>query len=261
MTFDHLLPCNWVEIKMLIENRRYPMQLSHNDGIHHINVSHIVRSLAGALTTVFVLLYFIRCSVMDLNIVPTGSMIPTIVEGDQIIVNKLAYDFKLPFSYKSLITWDKPHRGDIVVFTAPMREVLMVKRVVGLPGDLVTMLGNRLYINGQPIAYEITDAAGKDRSASKRKFYQQLLIENLCGYKHAIILSPSPSFEDTFDPVIIPPKYYFLLGDNRDNSADSRYFGPVEHWRIQGRVSLVAASFNPEKDNRPRWKRFLTSLL
>jgi signal peptidase I len=81
---------------------------------------------------------------------------------------------------------------------------------------------------------------------------QRVLIENLSGKKHPIVLTPYQHSKDSFDPVAIPPEYYLMMGDNRDNSADSRYFGPVERWRILGRAAVVAASFNLERDNRPR---------
>ncbi len=236
------------------------LQPNRNHKKRDNNVFLILMSWGAMFFIAFVLISPIRSSIVDWNIIPTESMNPTIVEGDQIFVNKLAYDLKLPFTYRPFYTWNAPHRGDIVVFMAPKKEILMIKRVVGLPGDLVSMRNNRLYINSKPITYEAVDVAEKDLLAPECDWGQRVLIENLSGHKHPIVLTPYQPSKNSFDPIAIPSEYYFMLGDNRDNSADSRYFGPVERWRILGRAAVVAASFNLKRDNRPRWKRFLTSL-
>src|SRR5580698_3599272 len=102
---------------------------------------------------IFVILFAVRSSIADWNIVPSGSMIPTILEGDRIFVNKLAYDLKVPFTTWHLATWSNPQRGDIVVFYSPHDGTRLVKRVVGLPGDTVELRNEQLVINGSPVDY------------------------------------------------------------------------------------------------------------
>src|SRR2546425_11480501 len=94
-----------------------------------------------------------RSAVADYNIVPTGSMKPTIIEGDRIFVNKLAYDLKVPFTTWHIAEWSNPSRGEIVVFDSPRDGVRLVKRVIGIPGDTVQLIENKLYINGEPSIY------------------------------------------------------------------------------------------------------------
>ncbi|MGD9212701.1 MAG: signal peptidase I [Desulfobacteraceae bacterium] len=203
----------------------------------------------------------IRSAIADWNLVPTGSMNPTIVEGDRILVNKLAYDLKLPFTNRHLYTWQNPQRGDIVVFIAPETEIPMVKRVVGVPGDSIFMQDNHLYINGKPVLYENLSEKQKDLLAPECDYFQRVLIENLNGYKHSVILTPYRPSKNSFDPIPIPRDHYLVLGDNRDNSADSRYFGLVKRWRIMGQATTVMISLDLTDDNRPRWKRFFKPLL
>src|SRR5580658_2638822 len=105
------------------------------------------------LVMVFVMLVF-RSAIADWNDVPTGSMKPTIIEGDRVFVNKLAYDLKVPFTTWHIAEWDTPKRGDVVVFFSPADEVRLVKRVVGLPGDQIELRDNQLIVNGKAVDYE-----------------------------------------------------------------------------------------------------------
>src|SRR5687767_15686032 len=119
-------------------------------------VTFVRRQVAPFAFVVLVLLSF-RSSIADWNDVPTGSMNPSILEGDRIFVNKLAYDLKVPFTTWHLAEWGEPKRGDVVVFYAPSDGIRMVKRVVGLPGDTLTLRDNRLYVNGEPADYGDAD--------------------------------------------------------------------------------------------------------
>ncbi len=210
------------------------------------------------LITVLIATSF-KSAVADWNVVPTGSMKPTIVEGDRIFINKLAYDLKLPYTTLRLAAWDDPERGDIVVFYSPLDGTRLVKRVAGVPGDAVRMVNNRLYINGRPAAYEaLSDAAGRTGSGSGTP--QRLYLENLAGRKHPIMTLPGRLSPRSFGPVTVPDGQYFMLGDNRDNSADSRYFGFVPRSAILGRASAVVASLDAKRRYKPRWDRFFTKL-
>src|SRR5215218_3401800 len=117
---------------------------------------HAMRVARPFVFVVLIVLSF-RSSIADWNDVPTGSMKPSIIEGDRIFVNKLAYDLKVPFTTWHLAQWDDPQRGDVVVFYSPQDGVRLVKRVIGVPGDEITLRNNRLYVNGQPATYQPLD--------------------------------------------------------------------------------------------------------
>ena len=196
-----------------------------------------------------------KSAIADWNIVPTGSMKPTIVEGDRVFVNKLAYDLKIPYTTWRIAEWREPQRGEIVVFYSPADNKRLVKRVVGLPGDMIAMLKNRLFINGRYLKYEPINDQSNDKASG-----QSCFMENLTGREHPVMISPYHSPVRSFGPVIVPEGRYFMMGDNRDNSADSRYFGFVDRNRIVGQATAVVASLDINNNYRPRWERFFTKL-
>ena len=201
-----------------------------------------------------------KSAIADWNIVPTGSMKPTIVEGDRIFVNKLAYDLKVPYTTWHLAQWGNPRRGDIVVFYSPENSQRLVKRVIGLPGDTIAMLDNILFVNGVPQGYENWDNAADGVLVDSDFPMNQLFIENLEGRKHPVRLGATGSFMGSFAPVTVPTGNYFMMGDNRNNSADSRFFGFVERRQIVGRATAVVVSLDINNRYRPRWGRFFTKL-
>jgi len=196
-----------------------------------------------------------KSAIADWNIVPTGSMKPTIVEGDRVFVNKLAYDLKIPYTTWRIADWREPQRGEIVVFYSPADNKRLVKRVVGLPGDTIAMLKNILFINGRYLKYEPINDQSNDKASG-----QSCFMENLTGREHPVMISPYHSPVRSFGPVIVPEGRYFMMGDNRDNSADSRYFGFVDRNRIVGQATAVVASLDINNNYRPRWERFFTKL-
>src|SRR5262249_28479773 len=135
-----------------------------------------------------------------------------------------------------------------------------VKRVVGLPGDRLEMRGNLLYVNGEPCQYHDLDAAHHAELADTLRGGDWLGWEVLGGKGHPILLSPDHPAPDTFGPVNVPSGHLFVMGDNRDDSKDSRYFGFVPKKRIIGRVGSVGVSLDPLQANKPRWSRFFQSL-
>ncbi|MBI5388644.1 MAG: signal peptidase I [Verrucomicrobia bacterium] len=201
-----------------------------------------------------------RSSLADWNDVPTGSMKPTILEGDRVWVNKLAYDLKAPFTTWPLAEWGGPTRGDIVVFRSPADEKRLVKRVVGLPGDTVAMTDNHLFINGQSVAYEAMENAVIDQSSAGDPPPHLVATEHLDARKHPVMVTPRINSIRSFGPVRVPAGHYWVMGDNRDNSFDSRYFGFVERRRILGRATAVVASLDRNHHYAPRWERFFTAL-
>ncbi|MCU7841434.1 MAG: signal peptidase I [Candidatus Thiodiazotropha sp. (ex Troendleina suluensis)] len=200
---------------------------------------------------VFVCLMLIfRSAVADWNTVPTGSMKPTILEGDRIFVNKMAYDLRLPFTHISLLKRGDPARGDIIIFDSEVVDKRLVKRVIGLPGDVVAMQQNQLWINGEKLSYQ--DSVAVTGKIDK--------IENLLGVAHWVRRLGHDSRHSSFKPVTVPPNHYLVLGDNRDNSADSRVIGFVPRGEIVGRSRHVVLSLNYDHYYLPRADRFLEQL-
>ena len=198
-----------------------------------------------------ILMSVFRSAVADWNVVPTGSMKPTIVEGDRILVNKMAYDIRIPFTHVSLVKRTDPVRGDIVVFDSEQSGKRLVKRVIGIPGDIVEMKSNVLIINGQNIAYQDIYPSGKGMDK----------VEDLLGIKHIVRIKESEkSYLSTFKPVSVPEGHYLVLGDNRDNSADSRVIGFVPRQEIVGRSRNVVMSLDYENFYLPRSERFFHAL-
>lgn len=192
-----------------------------------------------------------RSAVADWNDVPTGSMQPTIQIGDRIFVNKLAYDLKVPFTTAHIIEWSGPVRGDVVVCYSPADGKRLVKRVVGVPGDAIALRGNVLVVNGQPCLYTQIPAPGqKDVTLLTERF-------GPTDPGHTIRLLPRRLASRNFDPVVVPSDHYLMMGDNRDNSFDSRGFGFVPRSEVLGQATGVVFSFDGAS---ARWERFFSAL-
>lgn len=201
---------------------------------------------------VFVSLMFVfRSAVADWNDVPSGSMQPTIQIGDRILVNKMAYDVRLPFTTTSLIKRADPKRGDIVIFMSEVADNRLVKRVIGVPGDTVAMQHNVLSINGEQLSYQPGTSSTDDA---------EVLTEQLDAIAHQVKLAPYPTGRDSFSAVKVPAGHYLVLGDNRDNSADSRVIGFVPRDEIVGRASSVLFSLDYDNYYLPRSERFFAAL-
>jgi len=208
------------------------------------------------LIIVVVILSALRSSLADWNDVPTQSMEPTILVGDRIAVNKLAYGLKVPFTTWHLAHWDAPQRGEIVVFYSPRDGERMVKRIIGVPGDEIALRDNRLYINGEPVVVEPSTAGEVDASDLTDAYPALFGMERLDDEAHPVMFQPARPAVRSFAPIRVPAGQYLLMGDNRDNSADSRFFGLVPRDRILGRVFGVAISLDKDGSYRPRWGRF-----
>ena len=224
----------------------------------------INRFLRGGGYSVFIALIIatsFKSAIADWYVIPTGSMNPTIVEGDRVFVNKLAYDLKVPYTTWHISEWDAPTRGEIVVFNSPVYGKRLIKRVVGIPEDTVEMQNNQLILNGNKIQYEPVDAFDDAAISFGGNTKQYRLSENLSGTKHPVIMMPKRPAVRSFGPVTVPEGKYLMMGDNRDNSADSRYFGFVDRDLILGHATYIVASLDINNSYRPRWNRFFTKLL
>lgn len=204
------------------------------------------RSVAVA----FVLFLVVRALVVEAFKIPTGSMEGTLLVGDFLLVNKAVYGAEIPGTGVHLPAFAEPHRGDVVVFNPPHEPTKnYVKRLVGEPGDTLEMREKRLYINGREVAepyVRFVDPSGDAMHADMRKWQVPHVVAQTSSY--------APS-RDTWGPIVIPDSSYFVLGDNRDNSEDSRYWGFVGRDQIRGRPWFVYYSFNPAAESDAPWLR------
>lgn len=223
-------------------------------------LQHWWRTEIRPLLILAVVLFSIRSSLADWNDVPTGSMKPTLIEGDRIFVNKLAYDLKVPFTTWHLAEWGNPQRGDIVVFFSPHDGKRLVKRVIGLPGDTVEMRNEQLLLNGEPVTYTPLDASISAAVAEPERSASEFATEQLPSRPHAVMATPVLPATRSFGPVTVPAGEYFTLGDNRDNSFDSRFWGCVPRSQIVGRASAVVVSLDRERCWKPRGGRWFKPL-
>ncbi|MFC1876085.1 signal peptidase I [Thermodesulfobacteriota bacterium] len=200
-----------------------------------------------------------KSAIADWNDVPTGSMKPTILVGDRVFINKLSYGLKIPYTTRHIARWGSPERGDIVVFYSPIDGKRLIKRLIGLPGDKIALLNNKLYINGTALGYRIIDGTSPGRTNTTPEDHTVHLFEDLLGKQHPIMISGAKTPFDSFDPVVVPDGNVFVMGDNRDNSADSRFFGFVELNQVLGHATTIVLS----RDGsflKPRWERFFKKL-
>jgi signal peptidase I len=201
----------------------------------------------------------VRTAVADYNPVPSSSMHPTILEGDVILVDRLAYNLKVPLTGLVVARLGEPKRGDIATFSSPLDGKRLVKRIIGLPGDVISMKGERLQINGQPVEYSIV---ARDTDVFGEGFRLPVLRvrEELGEHSYAVQWLNGGGRAANFAPLSIPPDRYLVLGDNRDNSADSRYIGLVPRELLIGRASRVLVSAAINDNWSPRFDRFGMSL-
>ena len=215
--------------------------------ISMINIKKHLKENRGFIIFI-VLMCMFRSAVADYNSVPTGSMLPTIIPGDQIGIDKLAYDVNVPFINYSVVRLNDPKRGEIVVFESQAAQMRLVKRVIGVPGDVIELVNNELIINGEAIKYS-------ERSASSSIYQEQLPTKN-----HAIQIEGASDLT-TFGPVEVPQGSLLVLGDNRNNSSDSRVYGFIPRDEVIGQATRVVMSFNYDEHYKPRGDRFWKPLI
>ncbi len=218
------------------------------------------REWRGFLFFVGLMLVF-RSAVADYMYVPSGSMNPTLLDGDRIMVDKHVYGWRVPLTLVHLTEGEAPQRGDIAVFESPKDGITLVKRVIGLPGDTVAMVDDQLTINGKAVDYSpAPESVGAQMIAEFRNVPHEMSMEHLPGREHDILVLPQRAAMRDFGPVTVPPGCYWMMGDNRDDSADSRYIGPVPRRNFVGRATGVMFSLNADDHWLPRSGRWFTSL-
>jgi signal peptidase I len=194
---------------------------------------------------------FFKSAIADLSSISGASMQPTLLDGDKIWVNKLAYDVKVPFTEISLKQLNAPERGDIVIIDSKKAGKRLVKRIIGIPGDTILMQSNTIIINGKVINYKIISEDS-----------ESITIQESIGRSHNIRIANN--FDQgrirTFGPAQVPDGEFFVLGDNRDNSADSRTYSFIPRGELIGRSSSVIFSLDNENQYIPRAKRFFSKL-
>jgi signal peptidase I len=226
------------------------------------------KSIVGALAIFLIL----RAFLVEAYRIPSGSMIPTLLVGDWLFVNKAIYGAHIPFSHSSLPAYREPRRGDVVVFVSPYQEdearrgndptPTLVKRLVGVPGDTLFMRNGLLYLNG--IAQRQGFGAGSQVVPEIANSVDELFDwQKRVGLKSSRFgAAPPQPNHDNWGPLVVPPARLFMMGDSRYNSKDSRYWGFVPRENVRGKPLFVYYSYNADDSDRPlpmltdiRWSR------
>lgn len=201
-----------------------------------IGIKKFVRNNRPFLLLIFLFMFF-RTTYADWSPVPTGSMEPTILPGDVVWVDKTSFGPTIPFLNEQILVWGHPSRGDVITFVPPHTDELYVKRVMAVPGDRIRIEGTGVYINGVQLEQRLemtTDDA-------------VIGIEEVDGQRHLFKLSkgkPAPYMGQSIE---VPEGKYFVMGDHRNNSEDSRYWGFVDQKNIMGKVTAIAVSFSRQR--------------
>ena len=201
----------------------------------------VVVDYARAFFPVLAVVLVLRSFVAEPFRIPSSSMMPSLLVGDFILVNKFAYGLRLPVVNRKFIETGHPERGDVVVFRPPHHpDQDWIKRVIGLPGDRVAYRDNTVWVNDEPFDYRyvgryVGEGQGREMSGAN------LLVEALPGRPHPVLERDGPRF---FSPQgegewVVPEGHYFVMGDNRDNSEDSRYWGFLPESNLRGKAFLV----------------------
>jgi|SRR5579885_307095 signal peptidase I len=203
----------------------------------------ILIDYARSFFPILLIVFLLRSFLYEPFRIPSGSLEPTLLMGDFILVNKFDYGIRLPVIHKKISGNAIPQRGDIIVFRWPPNPSYdFIKRVIGLPGDKISYINKELYVNGQKIPQEFlknstaTDEMGGTWQAMENQ-------EDLLGVKHRIFIDSTKTSRD-FHDIVVPQGMYFVMGDNRDDSADSRYWGFVPDKNIVGKAVLIWLSWD-----------------
>jgi signal peptidase I len=252
----------WAYDKWWLAPRRLTLAASAegSDG-NSENAVPVWIDLARSLFPVFLIVFMLRSFVVEPFRIPSGSMMPSLLIGDFILVNKYDYGIRLPIINAKILELGKPKHGDVVVFRYPEDpKIPFIKRIVGLPGDHVmyNSVNKTLYINNQPVKQELTGIY-QGNGSGKMMTGAQEGIEFIPGQEHAILIRQDQISRGPHEEMVVPEDHYFVLGDNRDNSRDSRYWGTVPDENLIGRAFLVWMNFD-WGDKSIDWSRIGTKI-
>ena len=202
-----------------------------------LRIRTLFKNYAGLIVFLIGMVFF-RTAVADWNHVPSGSMEPTLFDGDWIWVDKTSYGPSIPFTDIRILRFGGPERGDIITFFPPHTKDQYVKRVIGLPGDVIRIEGRDIYVNSRKLSFEpIQISEGVETG------------HEIVGDGHHLIqYGTSGGLPVIRQEIMVPENRYFVLGDHRNNSADSRYWGFVEDDKVMGKVTHVAVSFSSKRN-------------
>jgi signal peptidase I len=214
----------------------------------------VVVEYARSLFPVILVVFLIRSFVVEPFKIPSGSMRPTLQVGDFILVNKFEYGLRIPLAGWKLTDGDSPQRGDVIVFQFPENEsVDYIKRIVALPGDRVAFRDHTLYVNGQAVPKSFQGPYSY-RSKRGRTVEARRYLEQTANHSYDVLYTLDKRGRSLTEPVRVPEGEYFVMGDNRDNSNDSRYWGYVPSENILGRAFVIWWSWDGY-ENTARWAR------
>lgn len=216
----------------------------------------IIIDYARSFFPVLLIVFLLRSFLFEPFRIPSGSLKPTLLVGDFILVNKFNYGVRLPVIHQKIVSINDIKHGDVIVFRYPANPSLdFIKRVIGLPGDKISYVDKILYVNGKQIPQEFQQNT-TDHDPDQASWNVVQKQEDFLGIKHAIYQTPDRPSDDLKD-IVVPPGMYFAMGDNRDDSADSRYWGFVPDKNVIGKASMIWMSWNSEGDllHKIRWNR------
>ncbi len=256
----------WLYDKIFLESKRIKASqgLGYDSSIAYNDDSRIpfIVDLAKSLFPVFLLVLLLRSFLVEPFRIPSGSMMPTLLVGDFILVNKFSYGIRLPVANMKVVEIGKPERGDVVVFRYPEDpKIPFIKRVVGLPGDQIEYVNKMLYVNGEPVIQQVDIpryigvGSGSNMTGSEQR------IEYLSDtVSHNILIKPKrPEYHAKYSKLTVPDKAYFVLGDNRDNSKDSRFWGTVPEENLIGKAFFIWMNWD-WKNGGISWQRIGTTI-
>ena len=225
-------------------------------------LTNLWRQNKGLMFFIGLMMVF-RSAVADWNYIPSSSMNPTLVRGDRVVVNKLAYRLRVPFTLVEIARWGVPQRGDVITFDSPQDDLNLIKRVVALGGDSVEMHDNTLTVNGQEVNRSLVAESRlipSEAGVLNAQIWREVIHTGHSDIAIEVARLPNMNRYVDFARVQVPEGKVMVMGDSRDNSNDSRFIGFIDLQRITGQAVRVALSHDPEAYFLPRADRWWRAL-